>query len=489
MRRILALGAATALSACAVGPNYHRPEVVAPAAVPFATQTTATDPAGQLPDRWWSLYNDPALDALVAEALAHNSDLRVAAANVDRARAVLGGERAAFLPSTQVTASVQRGRTASGVGTGTGTTSGTTPTRTIDRAAFQASWEIDLFGRIRRSIEAAKADLAATEATRDATRVTIAAATTQAYLDVCLTAARVDVANQSVALIGQSYDITRQQVELGAASDYELSRVGVLAEQTRAQAAQLEGARRSALADLAVLLGRPAGQPPAEAVACRTGPRLSRIIPTGDGAAMLARRPDIRSAERSLAADTARIGIATADLFPTISIGGSVAVGGTSVGNAVSRSGTTFGVGPLLSWFFPNIAAARANMLAAGAEQRASLARFDGAVQTALGEVERALAAYDAEIKRNAALTAAVTNSMRAYDLSGVRLRYGSISQLEQIDVQRDLIASQASLAESNATLADAQVALFRALGGGWQEAPAIDPRPTLITGNGRRAN
>ena len=476
MRTILALAAATALSACAVGPNYHRPEAVAPVAQPFVAKSAATDPAGQMPDRWWSLYNDPTIDALVAEALAHNADLRVAAANVDRARAVLGGERSALLPSTQVTGGVQRGRASNGGGN----------TQTVERGAFQASWEIDLFGRIRRSIEAAEADLAASEATRDATRVTIAAATTQAYLDACLTAAQVDVATQSADLVDQTYGITRRQVELGSASDYELSRVGVLAGQTRSLAARLEGVHQSALTDLAVLLGRPAGQPPAEAVACRAAPALPKTVPIGDGATLIARRPDIRSAERNLASTTARIGVATADLFPTITLGGSVAVNGAGLNNAVSRSGTTFAVGPLVSWVFPNIAAARANIQAAGADQRASLARFDRAVLTALGDVERALSTYDAEIKRNAALMAAVNDSKRAYELSGVRLRYGSISQLEQLDVQRDLISSQSLLADSNLALADAQVALFRALGGGWQDAPAIDPHPTLLTGDGR---
>ena len=481
MRRLVALGGAAMLSACAVGPNYHRPAATMPVSEPFATQTAAADPGGQPPDRWWSLYNDPALDRLVAEALTHNADLRVAAANVERAQALLGGARAAFIPTTQVGAVVTRGRVTTAAGT-------VTPTQTSDRGTFQASWEVDLFGRLRRSIEAAKADLAATEATRDATRVTIAAATTQAYLDACLTAARIDVANQSVALTGQTYGIAQQQVRLGAASDYELSRVGVLDQQTRAAAAQLEGVRQTALTNLAVLLGRVAGKPPEEAVACRAAPHLAQAIPTGDGATMIARRPDIRAAERTLAADTARIGVATADLFPTISLGGTITANGRSVDAATSHNGVTFGFGPLLSWSFPNIAAARTRMAQAGATQRASLARFDGTVLTALGDVERALAIYDAEIKRNAALSAAVENSKRAYELSGVRLRYGSISQLEQIDVQRDLIDTQASLAQSDTALADAQVAVFRALGGGWQGAPAIDSRPTGLTGNGRRA-
>ena len=470
MKRLAAYLPLLALAGCAVGPNYRQPAAVAPAAAPFQAGL-AVDPAGALPDRWWSLYADPVLDALVGEALAHNSDLRVAAANLERAQAVIRENRSALLPTTQITGGANRGRD-----TGGGKTT------TVYNGGFGLSYEVDLFGRVRRSIEAARADAASLEATRDAVRVSIAAATTQAYFDACLLGARVDVANRSVALVSTSYALTKRQIALGVGSDYDLSRVGVLVEQTRAAAAQLDALRAQSLYDLTVLLGRPAIQVPPEALACRAAPRLTRAIPIGDGAGLIARRPDIRSAERSLAADTARIGIATADLFPTITLGGSVGATGTGLKSALSRQGVSFGFGPLISWFFPNIVAARARVAEAGADARASLARFAGTVLTALGEVQRALAAYDGEIRRNEALSAAVANSRRAYQLSGVRVQYGSISQLEQLDVQRDLIDTEAALAESDATLGDAQVQLFRALGGGWQDAPAIDPRPRAVT-------
>ena len=172
-----------------------------------------------------------------------------------------------------------------------------------------------------------------------------------------------------------------------------------------------------------------------------------------------------------------------ADLFPTITLGGSITSAGTSVGSALSRSGTAFAFGPLISWFFPNIVATRARIRQAGATARADLARFDGTILTALGEAEKALSGYDAQRRQTAALAAAQQASRRAFELSGVRVRYGTISQLEQIDVQRDLISSEASLAEAQSALAQAQVAVFRALGGGWQDAPAIDPAPRAIDG------
>jgi NodT family efflux transporter outer membrane factor (OMF) lipoprotein len=486
MRAAVPIATLLALAGCAVGPDYRRPAATMAAEGSLRTAIGA-EPVSELPDRWWSLYADPALDALVEEALAHNSDLRVAAGNVDLARAVLQEARAALLSSTQVTGGATYGRGALQGGNangnvGGGAVQGGGETRTIYRGGFQLAYEVDLFGRIRRTLEAARADVAAAEATRDATRVTVAAATTQAYLDVCLIGVRIDVARRSSALVQESYTLTRRQVDLGAASDFELSRVGVLLGQTQAQAEQLEGLRNQALADLSVLIGRPANDRIRPAADCRKAPKLTRAIPTGDGARLLARRPDIAAAERRLAANTARIGIATADLFPTISLGGSVNAVGTSLSAATSRSGLSFGIGPLINWFFPNVAAARARIRQADAQAQVALAQFDGTVLVALGEAERTLAAYDAEIRRNQALGTALASSRRAFELAGVRVRYGSISQLEQLDVQRDLIDAEAALAQSDAALAAAQVGVFRALGGGWQDAPAIDPLPRAVT-------
>ncbi|NIJ07372.1 NodT family efflux transporter outer membrane factor (OMF) lipoprotein [Sphingomonas vulcanisoli] len=515
MSRLSILSLALLLSACTVGPHYRQPAVTPIAAAPFRSTGRGLDPAGDLPPRWWSLYNDPSLDALVEEALVHNSDLRVAAANLERAQAVLREQSASLLPITSENAAVVRGRggatgssgtgttttTGSGTGatvstTGTGTTGSLTGatitppvtngvTETVQRYGATFSYEVDLFGRVRSLIRSARADVAATEATRDATRVTVAAATTQAYLNVCAIGRELDVANQNVGVVEKSYQLTVKQKQLGAVSDYELSRVGVLLQQTRAAVPQLEGLRAASLYDLTQLLGRPANQVPDAASSCRAMPRLTRPLPVGDGAALLRRRPDVRSAERTLAGDVASVDVATAELFPTISLGGAINASGSSFKSATSRTGFSWGLGPLISWNVPNLLAARARVQEAGAEARASLARFDRTVLTALSEAEKALANYDAELRRNAALADAQAASQRAYQLSGVRVRYGSISQLEQLDVQRDLIATQTVLAASDATLGEDQVAVFRALGGGWQDAPVIDPAPRAIGGSG----
>jgi NodT family efflux transporter outer membrane factor (OMF) lipoprotein len=520
-RRWTALPASVLLAGCTVGPHYRERAPVPLAAGAFQVGQAAVDPAGPLPDRWWSLYDDPDLDALVAEALAHNSDLRVAAANVERAQAVLREQRASLLPSTEVTASAVRargGNFASGSSTGTGSlgtsstgtttgagstgtgstgtgnsttgTSGLTSTnyqtQNILKGGFSLAYEVDLFGRIRRSIEAARGDLAAEEATRDATRVTVAAAVTQGYFDSCLLGVRVDVANRGVGILDATLQGIRRQVALGVGSPYDIARQAVQVEEQQAVASQLDGLRAQALYDLTRLLGRPATDVPAVAIRCRRVPKLSRPIPVGDGARLIARRPDVRSAERTLAADTARVGVATADLFPTITLGGSLQSAGTGLKSAFTRNGTSFSVGPFLTWYIPNIAAARAQIQEASAQARASLASFDGVVLQALNEVQRALAGYDAEIRRNQALDGAVADSRRALAIANKRVQLGSISQLELIQVQNDLVTAEANLAESNATLGDDQVVLFRALGGGWQDAPAIDPTPRALGGTAR---
>jgi outer membrane protein TolC len=205
-----------------------------------------------------------------------------------------------------------------------------------------------------------------------------------------------------------------------------------------------------------------------------TLPKIAQPIPIGDGAALIARRPDVRAAERRLAADTARIGVATSDLYPRISLGGQI--GSTSAGLSDVFGGGPFRwlLGPLISWNFPNIAATRAKIAGAKADTQASLATFDGTVLTALQETETALSAYAHEIDRHQALIAARDEAQRAANVSLARQKQGTIDFLTVLDAQRTLADSQADLAASDARIAFAQVDLFKALGGGWQhQAPA----------------
>ena len=487
MRRLVALVslAGLAVSACAVGPNYRTPTAPPTALTPFVSSAAPANTDGAPPQDWWRLYNDPVLDRLIGRALAANTDLRVAEANLSEARAVLREARVGLLPSTTLSGGASYGRSASAdaaaatsaelnqslAGTGVNTApfgpSRATSSWTYD-AAFDVSYEVDLFGRVRRTIEAARGDASAQAAARDAVKITVAAETARAYVDGCAYAAEVAVAQQSLKVLQDTYDITVARRDAGAASDFDTSRQAALLEQTRATIPTFEGQRQASLFELAALLGLTPSQVPAEARACTATPTIATPLPVGDGALLLKRRPDIREAERHLEAETARIGVATADLFPSVSLGGSIAEAGGEHGNPLSNRNVSFGLGPLISWQFPNIFGARARIAQARANERAALASFDGTILTALKEAEQSLSTYANELQRNAALQRAANDANAAYKLAQIRFNAGAQSELDLLTTEQTLVQAQTSLAASNETVAADQIQVFKALGGGW---------------------
>lgn len=485
MSRFLPTIFGLALSACAAGPDYVRP--APPSATTsgaFVSPTSTLTQAAPLPDRWWRLYDDSNIDRLVQQAFAANTDLRQAIARLERARGVLDEVRGDRLPSAQLSAGARYRRgNLNGAGItelqGSGVNGGnakdeSTGARTVYSGGLDVAYEIDLFGRIRRNVEAARADVAAQAAATDYVRVTVAAETTRAYAGACAAGERLAVARQGLAMADRTLELARRQQRLGVLDGQTLERLGALREQAAAVLPPIENERRAALFSLALLTGKPPQEADAAAGACARPPRLLRAIPIGDGQALLTRRPDVREAERRLAAATARIGIATADLYPRIALGGSVVGAGTSIGQATSRQGVSFALGPLISWTFPNVTAARARIGQAEAQTREALAAFDGAWLGALNETERALTAYATEADRNTSLRRALNRQSRAYRIAGASARLGATAPLDLLDTERVLIQAQNDLAASDALLLDRSVSLFKALGGGWQ----MDARP-----------
>jgi outer membrane protein TolC len=230
--------------------------------------------------------------------------------------------------------------------------------------------------------------------------------------------------------------------------------------------------QRNALFRLAVLTGKPPTEADPRARSCAMPPQLKTPIPTGDGALLLKRRPDIRQADRRLAAATARIGVATADLYPKISLGGSVSGQGTTPGAVISNNGFGFSIGPAISWTFPNIGAARARIAQSKASTEAALASFDGVVLSALRETESSLSDYTGGRERNAALRSARDQSAEAARIVRLRYRIGSENFLSVLDAERTLAAADAQLAASDAALTTQQIAVFKSLGGGWEALP-----------------
>jgi outer membrane protein TolC len=215
---------------------------------------------------------------------------------------------------------------------------------------------------------------------------------------------------------------------------------------------------------------------PPEAAACRLPPRISRPLPVGDGAALLKRRPDVREAERNLAAATFRVGVAAADLYPTISIGGVVSNAATTVGGLGNGATAAYSIGPLLNWSFPNILVARAHVHEAGAQASGALASFDSVVLQALGDTEKALSAYGSELDHHVDLAEAKKTADEALRLADVQFKAGAASFLDLITAEETAVAADQALAQSDQTISSDQVAVFQALGGGWEGAPAMTP-------------
>lgn len=453
-----------ALAACAVGPDYVAP-VPPPLATtgPFLSAEEGVVTPTPLPADWWRLYKDPVLDGLVADALAANTDVRQASARILRARAALRGARAGQLPQTGLGTSASYGQASeNAVPPG------------ADRQGFaydgglSISYEADLFGRVGRGVEAARADVEAAQADADAVRVLVVAETTRAYADAASAAAQIAVAQDIVALLDQSVAVTSRRHDAGVENGLGLAQLQTLRNQRAAAIPSLQAERQAALFALATLTGRtPAALPP---VAGERSIALSIAtpVPVGDGSALLARRPDIRAAERRLAADTARIGVATADLYPRITLGGSVGATSASLGDLLTGGAFRFLLGPLVDWAFPNTEPVRARIDAASADAEQSLAAFDGTVLTALQETETALSSYARALDRRQALLAAQDAAERAAMITRARQREGTINSLERLDAERTLADAKAALAQQDASISRAQIDVFLALGGGW---------------------
>jgi NodT family efflux transporter outer membrane factor (OMF) lipoprotein len=344
------------------------------------------------------------------------------------------------------------------------------------------SYQLDLFGKIARAIEAATADVEATRAAYDLMRITVIADTTRAYLDICSSGHRIDVAVHSVELQDKFVSTTQRLSDGGRGTPLDVSRSRAQLEQLRAAVPPLIAEQRTAVYQLAVLTGQLPDALTEKVGQCRAIPQLAEQIPVGDGTALLSRRPDIRQAERVLAAATARIGVATADLYPSISLGLNLGSTGT-FSDWGSGNFFRWGIGPLISWTLPATGPARARIAQAEAETAASLADFDGTVLRALKEVESALTVYARELDRNAALKEARNQSALASQQAHLLYDYGRSDFLTTLDADRTLADYESRLAESEAQLARNQVMLFLALGGGWDpDVTKEKPKETEAT-------
>jgi NodT family efflux transporter outer membrane factor (OMF) lipoprotein len=486
LRRALAATLAiTALAACTtVGPNYKIPQaaaVKAPAAQgPFLGAAIPSVSQGPVPDDWWRLYDDPVLNDLVQAALAANTDIRVAAANLARAQAAIDEVRAARGVNGGAHFAIDHGQ----VSGEEHLIDKQLPVETTADLGFGISYDLDLFGKLRRASEAAKANAEASQAGLDLARVNVAAAVAAAYVDACAAGEDLAVAQRTIALQETDLTVTQRLVSAGRSAAVDLTRARALLAQARSEAPVFEARRRADLFSLAALTGRPPAEFPKAVAHCAEPPRLRQPIPVGEGAGLLARRPDVREAERTLAASTARIGVAVAELYPDVTIGFSA--GSSGLLSDLGKAATNYwGLGSLISWKFPT-GGAQARIRESGADADGALARFDGVVLNALRETETNMTNYAHDLDRNAQLREARDQAALAHEQVQQLYRAGRKPFLDALDAERTLAQTEAALARSNGQVAGDQVKLFLALGGGWRQAPppkvvpATDRSPSL---------
>jgi NodT family efflux transporter outer membrane factor (OMF) lipoprotein len=466
-----------ALSSCTVvGDDYRIPDEAVlkqeKASAPFVSAQKPAYTQDNLPQDWWRLYDQETLNVLIDKALAANTDLRVASANLKRAKALLDEARSMTDPYFDVAAAAAYGRNATRHGTHRDSS------HWFYDAGVGMSYQLDMFGKIARAIESASADAEAVLAAHDLTRITVIADTTRAWLDICATGHQIEVASRSVDLQKNVVDTTERLLYGGRATSLDVARSRAQLEHLRATIPPLIAQRHVAMFQLTVLTGEVPDSLPESVAQCKAIPKLSQPVPVGDGALLLSRRPDIRQAERALAAATARIGVATADLYPDISLGIGLGRTGT-LSHFGSNNAFRFSAGPLISWTIPATGPAHARIRQAEAETEAALANFDGVVLNALKEAESALTIYARELDRNAALR-------RARDMSALASRqahqlydYGRTDFLTTLDADRTLAEFESQLALSEAQLARYQISLFLALGGGWNSGEEREHRET----------
>jgi NodT family efflux transporter outer membrane factor (OMF) lipoprotein len=490
-----------------VGPDYKQPALPMPGGWVNTGLVTTTNPASQpsvtstQPAQltgWWTSFNDPKLDSLIARAVASNLDLRQASARIRQARAVVGGATAGLFPQINTVGSYRR--TGTGPGSGSSASIGGTTTRpTVSRsgssterdlwqAGFDASWELDVFGGVRRNIEATNAQLDAALEDRRDVLVTLLSEVAVDYLMLRASQQQIVISQQNLTAQQRTAELTRQLFVGGLRAGLDVANAEALVATTAAQIPSLESNVQQTIYALSVLLGQ---QPPAlveELNAVAPVPATPPMVPVGLPSDLLRRRPDVRRAERQLASATARIGVATADLFPRFSLTGTLNVSGDKFSALGHWDNRNWSFGPSFTWPILDFGRIRSNIEIQNAAQEEALYFYEQTVLVALQDVESALVAYGKEQQHREGLAQAVTANRRAVDLSTQLYRQGLTDFLNVLDAQRALLLSENALIQSDSIVAQDLVAIYKSLGGGW-EAPPTPLPPTTNTGPAPQAS
>ncbi|MGD0537077.1 MAG: multidrug efflux RND transporter permease subunit [Verrucomicrobiota bacterium] len=468
---LLAATSALLLGGCAAGPNYHAPRTEVSAA--FAGGSPTNFAAAPIAITWWRGFNDATLDRLVDRAVATNHDLRIATARVREARALR--TQAAFGLAPTVTADAGYNKSLTSKDSEPFPLTRQQRELQLYNAGFDATWELDLFGHVRRAVEASTAEVAATEAARQDVLVSLIAEVARNYFELRGRQNELEIAWRNATNQQDTLDITLAKLKAGRATELDGARARSQLNATLALIPPLEAGIKQTIYRLGVLTG---GQPAAlepELALPAPMPALPALVNLGRPAELLRRRPDIRAAERSLAAATARIGVQTADLFPRVTFQGNLGLSANEISGLFKSGADTYSFGPQITWAALDLGRVRARMKAAHAEADAQLAAYEKTVLTALEETEDALVEFDrAQARRDYLITSAQAAG-EAVALANRRYRSGIDEFLTVLDTQRTQLSIQDQLAQSETHTATALVAVYKSLGGGWEiEAPTI---------------
>jgi multidrug efflux system outer membrane protein len=430
----------------------------------------SADPAVE---QWWRSFHDPELDSLIERAAGANLDLKMAASRLLEARAARGVARAGLLPTLESSASPQRirgGLTQGIFRPNAGSQSSLlAPYETnLLQQGFDASWEIDLFGGKRHALEAATADVAATEEARRDTLVSLLAEVARNYGELRGSQRRLEIAGHNIALQTDTLELTRVRAEAGLGTELDVERQASQLSATQAIVPALESARQMSIHRLSVLLGEEPGSLAGELTEAKPLPATPPVVPVGLSSDLLKRRPDVRRADAEVAAASARVGVARSDFFPKITLTGSAGRQGTSFSGLTLGAGNFFAIGPAIKLPIFTGGRLRANMEAQ--KQRLSQARlaYQSTVLRSLEETENALTAYGREQERRENLQAAAEASREATHLANEVYVRGLADFLTVLDAQRQQLAIEDDLAQSDTAVVTNLVALYKALGGGW---------------------
>jgi multidrug efflux system outer membrane protein len=463
------------LTGCTVGPNYKRPQVSVPQRWTVARGTSTNAPET---DAWWFSFQDPELNSLITRAVDRNLDLKLALERVQEARAARGIARSGYFPTIEadVSATRLRGGFNQGVirvvpssNNANGSASLISPFETnVFQGSLSLSWELDVFGGIRRAVEAATADVVAAEDNRRDVLVILLGDVGRAYAQLRGFQRQLEIANKNIETQQDTLELTATRAKAGLATELDVSRAAAQVESTKAVVPTLLSGIDVSIHRLSVLLGEEPGALRSELEKASPIPAAGPSVEVGLPSDLLERRPDIARAEAELAAATARIGVAKADLFPRFFLTGTAGRQANQLHDLTLGLGNFYSVGPGVSLPLFTGGRIRSNIAVQTSRQRQALINYEAVILNALEEVENALVSYSEEQERRDRLNQAVEQSQLAVDLAAEQYRAGLVDFLSVLEAQGELYANESQLVESQTSVTTDLIALYRALGGGW---------------------